>query len=705
MERNPGKIVLRSAETIGAGRSEVTTESLDKWFDECLEYFTEIGHSDILLDSEGRRLFNLDETFFLVNPKDDKVIAPYAAKHVYQVRRGGDDKNGITVSECFNAAGEFVRPFLVFPCKRVRASVDWEGYDEAVYAASDNGWMTSELMVENIEFIRQFVEEAEPEIQFPVGLLFDGAMQHLTFEVAMACKLPADKEIIPYCFLENATHIYQPADVGFFFPVKASYKKKSKKYKMEHEGVGPTKRTFPAVYKEARSEVCNKKIAQAAWKKCGLHPWNKGYDRTKCAPSLVYMRPKPGAAALAYMPTQPSSVTPCPAEHTYAVQSISTSNSQLDSADAAATDTSSGPDAVQSISTNNSQPDSADATASDTSSRPGLDTSVVSLSATPSTSAGNTSTPASTSAVSSEMEQLLLDMDTVDNSIESSVTSPSPQSTIQVDQQTFSIPPEVMPPLKYLSMTPDSSNLMAAPAQGMENVQAKQNGNQQTPTSTPFTKRGTAKQSPPIVDPQKKISPVLSDILNSKIPNLTPRRRAPARPPKALTGVQAMAFFRRRKEEKENAERMKQERKLERERKKKEREEEKQRKAEERKRKAEERAALKAQKEKEKAAKRKVKGRQQGSQAKKAKVDGKKAESQNSKVQEDESGAEDTDDEYKEILEQNTCPKCKSRDEAGMIQCDICDQWWHSACTIEFKDISEEDLEDEDFYCELCITK
>ena len=61
---------------------------------------------------------------------------------------------------------------------------------------------------------------AHQEITFPIILYVDGHSLHLSLEAAEFC---AVNGIILYCLLPNATHLLQPADVGVFSSMKASW--------------------------------------------------------------------------------------------------------------------------------------------------------------------------------------------------------------------------------------------------------------------------------------------------------------------------------------------------------------------------------------------------------------------------------------------------------------------------------------------------
>ena len=106
------------------------------------------------LINDPKRLFNADESGFPLSVNGGKVLAERGQKHVYQVTT--TDKTQITVLACFNAAGSYMDPLIVFAGKRIR-DVGLEGFPEAIYGHSASGWMDSELFATFLEHFLQFV--------------------------------------------------------------------------------------------------------------------------------------------------------------------------------------------------------------------------------------------------------------------------------------------------------------------------------------------------------------------------------------------------------------------------------------------------------------------------------------------------------------------------------------------------------------------
>ena len=81
MARHPD-LQMRMTSAISCARCDISYDNLKYWFNELKDYLAEVKHADILEDLS--RLYNCDETGFLLAPKTKKVIASKHDKHVYQ---------------------------------------------------------------------------------------------------------------------------------------------------------------------------------------------------------------------------------------------------------------------------------------------------------------------------------------------------------------------------------------------------------------------------------------------------------------------------------------------------------------------------------------------------------------------------------------------------------------------------------------------
>ena len=71
--------------------------------------------------NDPKRIFNADESGFPLDGNTGKIMSVLARKGAKQVYRiGAGDKTQITLQACFNANGDFMQPFILFPGERLR---------------------------------------------------------------------------------------------------------------------------------------------------------------------------------------------------------------------------------------------------------------------------------------------------------------------------------------------------------------------------------------------------------------------------------------------------------------------------------------------------------------------------------------------------------------------------------------------------------
>ncbi|XP_053392074.1 uncharacterized protein LOC128554789 [Mercenaria mercenaria] len=273
----------RSAMALGHQRSHINFEMIDGWFNGLKSFLKqEVPDWESLLQ-DPRRIFNADKSGSPLSVTSGKVLTEKGVRHVYQVCTS--NKTQITVLVCFNAIGNYVPPLIVYPGESFRDSGIHE-FDEAIYGHTSSGWMDSELFVSFLKHFNDFVVDIS--IPKPVMFLVDGHSTHMSLAAAHFC---FTNDIILYCLLENATHVLQLCDVGFFSPMKAAWKKEVNNWQLENLGQALTKKQFPGVFKNAWLKVAKLENAVHGFQKCGLFPLNpRNIDLTKLNPSKAITR-------------------------------------------------------------------------------------------------------------------------------------------------------------------------------------------------------------------------------------------------------------------------------------------------------------------------------------------------------------------------------------------------------------------------------
>ncbi|XP_043494010.1 uncharacterized protein LOC122518920 isoform X4 [Polistes fuscatus] len=154
LNRHP-ELSKRIAQNLTACRASISEFSIKKWFS---EVEIELKQKS-LLNIESNRVFNGDESAFMLAPKSDKVFV--------------------------KKAGDLAPPLVVFSYKRVPNNIRENMPHDWAAGKSDNGWMNGENFFEYIANIF-YPWLIDNKIKFPVVLYIDGHSSHLTMTVTNA---------------------------------------------------------------------------------------------------------------------------------------------------------------------------------------------------------------------------------------------------------------------------------------------------------------------------------------------------------------------------------------------------------------------------------------------------------------------------------------------------------------------------------------
>lgn len=129
------------------------------------------------------RIFNGDESGFVMCPKSGKVIGPAKSQEDFYEQVSNDAKQQITVMATFSADGGCVPPMIIYPYKKIPKAIAESVPENVGLGRSDSGWMNSEVFYEYIanHLITYLKEKA---ITLPIILFVDGHRSHLTKEVS-----------------------------------------------------------------------------------------------------------------------------------------------------------------------------------------------------------------------------------------------------------------------------------------------------------------------------------------------------------------------------------------------------------------------------------------------------------------------------------------------------------------------------------------
>ncbi|KAF0718546.1 HTH CENPB-type domain-containing protein, partial [Aphis craccivora] len=236
----------KHSEYVNKAKGSVTEEKIRKWFDEVSELLGE----NLYVLNYPERVFNMDETCFYLAPKGELILGPRGC-NVYD-EQTNNNKENITTLFAANALG-------------------WG------LGKSENGWMTAETFFEYMAniFLPHLIQS---NISRPVIIFLDGHSSHLSLHLSKFCR---ENGLILIALYPNSTHILQPLDVAVFGPLKSSWKKTVKQWRIDNDRE-ISKFDMPTALSNIMNTPNISKNVQSGFRSTGLLPFNpNNVDFTK----------------------------------------------------------------------------------------------------------------------------------------------------------------------------------------------------------------------------------------------------------------------------------------------------------------------------------------------------------------------------------------------------------------------------------------
>lgn len=310
VKRNP-KVRLRSARPLDKKRAKITPQDLDEWFANFEKFIRDVG----VVDRPGQ-IWNCDETGFDLQGRAGKVMGPTNTKDKpYRVITGS--KEHITVLPSYNASGQCIPPYMLFPGKRIPNQYNLleGGVPGSCYSLSEKGYMATATFYTWLE--KHFIPNIPPAR--PVVLLIDSAEAHIDLDTF---KLAKRNDVFIYALLKNATHLVQPADVGLFGAMKQSWYKNVRRYSQQNPNTDITKKNFSSIFRKTWEGVMRPSILVDSFRKSGVFPINRQkISSDQVRPSVVY-----AGTSTTLVPEKPTTSHSLSAEQEAALALTSLSN-------------------------------------------------------------------------------------------------------------------------------------------------------------------------------------------------------------------------------------------------------------------------------------------------------------------------------------------------------------------------------------------
>lgn len=162
------------------------------------------------------KIYNCDETgISVVSKTKSKILA--LKGHVGSLS-STERGQTITVEICFNAAGTYMPPLMIFSRQRMKPELLDHAPPGTEGVCNARGWITTEIF---LTWFKKFIRFSGATRTNHVLLLLDGHVSHTqNLEVI---NLARKNGVIIFCFPPHCTHKTQPADVAFMRPLSTYY--------------------------------------------------------------------------------------------------------------------------------------------------------------------------------------------------------------------------------------------------------------------------------------------------------------------------------------------------------------------------------------------------------------------------------------------------------------------------------------------------
>ncbi|KAB0790622.1 hypothetical protein PPYR_14936 [Photinus pyralis] len=203
------------------------------------------------------RIYNVDESGLSTVQRPPKILATTGRKQVGCLTSAERGSN-VTVVCCFNAAGSYIPPCMIFLRKNMKQELVDEAPTGTPGVAQESGWMTTD------SYVKASVEDK-------VLLIVDGHGSHKGFQVLNYAK---ENGIDILCLPPHCTHRMQPLDVWFYGPLKTYFNQEISKWLKSHPGRVVTHLQIGSLFNHAYGETATVQNACNGFKNTGLWPLN-----------------------------------------------------------------------------------------------------------------------------------------------------------------------------------------------------------------------------------------------------------------------------------------------------------------------------------------------------------------------------------------------------------------------------------------------
>ncbi|CAG8783178.1 12753_t:CDS:2 [Cetraspora pellucida] len=226
------------------------------------------------------RIWNMDETGFIIEPKLQKVIAKKGACQVHHVSYGSNHEH-ISVCPTISDAGTYIPPLIIYKGKWIIP-----GLLDSAPAGTVMGFTDTRYMQESLfrKYIEHFVNSIPPICL--VLLILDGHKSHVNYTCINFCY---ENNILLYNLPPHTTHILQPVELPFA-QLKKIYDSECDKFFTNSDKL-VTKYIFAKLFGQAYIKTYTPTAICNAFKSTGIWPFNPDAISPSCLePSMATHR-------------------------------------------------------------------------------------------------------------------------------------------------------------------------------------------------------------------------------------------------------------------------------------------------------------------------------------------------------------------------------------------------------------------------------
>lgn len=256
----------------GISKNKATKEDVKSWFKGLRENLTKenLDPHIFMQPINGPRIFYAEEMRILLQGEDrlSKVLVR---------KESSGSRKMISAMACMNAAGGFLKPFLVFNGKRPPV---WQEHPDLNPATFDIGFSPTGRMEEHVFYywMQLFIHQIrELPLQKPVLLL----LYYNTADVTIATlEMAKEAGVVLHMLPPRSSHILQPMDHACFKPLKESFRESIDFYGPRY-GPSINVKLFPLVFMRAWCRATKREEVLSAFHCAGLLPLDENAVITK----------------------------------------------------------------------------------------------------------------------------------------------------------------------------------------------------------------------------------------------------------------------------------------------------------------------------------------------------------------------------------------------------------------------------------------